>query len=94
MQEIAWEQTKIEELDISGTELKSEALLSTLSRLSHLRWLKAGFLENFTDEVGFNFSFEGYKVDCVYLYRRCCVAGVSLGLQAGCNIWTWTPAIQ
>ncbi|EFO82584.1 hypothetical protein CRE_00611 [Caenorhabditis remanei] len=48
---VDWEKTRIEELDIKGTELNSEALISILTRLPHLRWLDASWLENMTDQV-------------------------------------------
>ena len=46
-----WEECGLQELSISATELNSEALISVLSRLPHLRWLDASFLEHFTDQV-------------------------------------------
>jgi hypothetical protein len=51
IQEIEWEKTKIEELNICGTELSTETITSVLTRLQHLRWLDASWLENFTDQV-------------------------------------------
>uniref|UniRef100_A0A8R1DEX5 F-box domain-containing protein n=1 Tax=Caenorhabditis japonica TaxID=281687 RepID=A0A8R1DEX5_CAEJA len=48
---VDWEKTRIEELDIKGTELNAEALISILTRLPHLRWLDASWLENMTDQV-------------------------------------------
>jgi len=38
-------------LDIKGTELSTETLISMLTRLNHLNWLNASWLENFTDPV-------------------------------------------
>ncbi|VDM56579.1 unnamed protein product [Angiostrongylus costaricensis] len=49
---IEWEKTRIEELDVKGTELSSDTLISLLTRLPHLRWLDASWLENMTDQVG------------------------------------------
>jgi hypothetical protein len=49
--DVPWETTKIDELDVSATELTSEALSKMLTRLPLLRWLKAAFLEYFNDEV-------------------------------------------
>uniref|UniRef100_A0A915EPC4 F-box domain-containing protein n=1 Tax=Ditylenchus dipsaci TaxID=166011 RepID=A0A915EPC4_9BILA len=51
MQTIDWEKTQIEELDIRATELSTETIVSILTRLQHLRWLDASWLENFTDQV-------------------------------------------
>ncbi|CAB3399547.1 unnamed protein product [Caenorhabditis bovis] len=48
---IDWDKTRIEELDVKGTELSSDALISILTRLPHLRWLDASWLENMTDQV-------------------------------------------
>ncbi|KAK6012092.1 hypothetical protein OSTOST_22766, partial [Ostertagia ostertagi] len=47
---IEWEKTRIEELDVKGTELSSDTLISLLTRLPHLRWLDASWLENMTDQ--------------------------------------------
>jgi hypothetical protein len=51
MQAVEWEKTHIEELDLKATELSAETLVSVLTRLPHLRWLNASWLENFTDHV-------------------------------------------
>lgn len=51
MQSIEWEKTRIEELDIRGTELSTETIISMLTRLQHVRLLDASWLENFTDQV-------------------------------------------
>ncbi|MCP9265352.1 hypothetical protein DINM_020627 [Dirofilaria immitis] len=48
---IEWEKTCIEELNICGTELSSDALISILTRLKHLIWLDASWLENMNDQV-------------------------------------------
>jgi hypothetical protein len=53
IQSLEWEKTGIEELDIRGTELSSETIINWLTRLNHLRWLDASWLENFTDQVSF-----------------------------------------
>ncbi|KAK6756941.1 hypothetical protein RB195_015019 [Necator americanus] len=47
---IEWEKTRIEELDVKGTELLSDTLISLLTRLPYLRWLDASWLENMTDQ--------------------------------------------
>uniref|UniRef100_A0A914X6M2 Uncharacterized protein n=1 Tax=Plectus sambesii TaxID=2011161 RepID=A0A914X6M2_9BILA len=51
VQAVEWEKTRIEELDINGTELSAETITSLLTRLPHLRWLNAAWLENFSDQV-------------------------------------------
>ncbi|KAH7731969.1 Protein T28B4.1 b [Aphelenchoides avenae] len=51
IQDIDWEKTKLEELNICATELSTETIISVLTRLQHLRWLDASWLENFTDQV-------------------------------------------
>ncbi|KAI1716948.1 f-box-like domain-containing protein [Ditylenchus destructor] len=51
IQSIDWDKTQIEELDIRATELSTESIISILTRLPHLRWLDASWLENFTDEA-------------------------------------------
>lgn len=51
MQNIEWEKTRIEELNICGTELSTETIISMLTRLQHVRLLDASWLESFTDAV-------------------------------------------
>ena len=51
IQSLEWEKARIEELDIRATELDAETLISLLTRLPHLRWLDASWLEYFTDQV-------------------------------------------
>lgn len=51
MRAVEWEKTRLEELDIKGTELSQESLIHILTRLPHLRWLDASYLENLTDQV-------------------------------------------
>jgi hypothetical protein len=51
MMEVEWEKTGIQELNVTATELSTETLVTILTRLPHLRWLSAGFLENFNDKV-------------------------------------------
>lgn len=49
---VEWEKNPaLQELNVTGTDLSSEALVSILTRLPNLRWLSAGFLEGFTDQV-------------------------------------------
>lgn len=52
---VDWEKTNVQELNITATELSSEALISILTRLPQLRWLSAGYLEHFNDQV-YSFS--------------------------------------
>ncbi|MFH4979835.1 hypothetical protein AB6A40_006544 [Gnathostoma spinigerum] len=51
MQAVEWEKTQIEELNICGTDLKTDTLISILPRLKFLRWLDASFLEGVNDQV-------------------------------------------
>jgi hypothetical protein len=51
MLEVEWEKTQIQELNITATELSTEVLIAILTKLTHLRWLSAGFLEGFNDQV-------------------------------------------
>ncbi|CAJ0590116.1 unnamed protein product [Cylicocyclus nassatus] len=51
MKAVEWEKTRIEELDVKGTELSTDTLISLLTRLPYLRWLDASWLENMTDQV-------------------------------------------
>ncbi|VDM46372.1 unnamed protein product [Toxocara canis] len=51
MQTIEWEKTRIEELNICGTELSSETLKYMLTRLKNLTWLDASWLEDMNDQV-------------------------------------------
>lgn len=51
VQDVPWEKTLLEELDIRATELDTETIISVLVRLPHLKWLDASWLEHFTDAV-------------------------------------------
>ncbi|CAJ0951912.1 unnamed protein product, partial [Mesorhabditis belari] len=51
IQSIEWQNTKVEELDIKGTEVSADTIISILTRLPNLRWLDASWLENFNDSV-------------------------------------------
>ncbi|CAI4223961.1 unnamed protein product [Auanema sp. JU1783] len=51
IKQVEWEKTRLEELDIKGTELSTESIIYILTRLNHLTWLDAGFLENMNDSV-------------------------------------------
>ncbi|XP_022249139.1 F-box/LRR-repeat protein 2-like [Limulus polyphemus] len=48
---VEWNQTHIQELDITGTDLSSECLIILLTRIPALRYLSAGQQDGFTDEV-------------------------------------------
>uniref|UniRef100_A0A1I7ZIX4 F-box domain-containing protein n=2 Tax=Steinernema glaseri TaxID=37863 RepID=A0A1I7ZIX4_9BILA len=48
---IDWAKTRLEEVDIRGTDLNSETLIYLLTGLPHLVWLDASWLEHFTDQV-------------------------------------------
>uniref|UniRef100_A0A9J2P1N5 F-box domain-containing protein n=1 Tax=Ascaris lumbricoides TaxID=6252 RepID=A0A9J2P1N5_ASCLU len=51
MQTIEWEKTRIEELNICGTELSSDTLKLIVTRLKNLTWLDASWLEDMNDQV-------------------------------------------
>lgn len=51
VQNVDWEKTRIEELNICGTELSSDSLIIILTRLKNLRWLNASWLEQMDDKV-------------------------------------------
>lgn len=46
-----WEKTMIQELDITGTDLSTECLISVLTRTPALRFLSAGHQDGLTDHV-------------------------------------------
>ncbi|XP_076308269.1 uncharacterized protein LOC143223757 [Tachypleus tridentatus] len=48
---VEWENTNIQELDITATQLSRESLIYLLTRISGLRYLSAGQLDAFTDQV-------------------------------------------
>lgn len=64
MQSVDWENSRIEELNICGTELLTETLITILTKLRHLRWLDASWLENMNDSVSESdwFTFVGMHV--------------------------------
>jgi hypothetical protein len=72
MAEVEWEKSVLTEVDISGTELSSEAIASMLTRLTNLRWLKAAFLENFNDDVMQRWLDSGAMSNVVYLDLDTC----------------------
>ncbi|CAD5220219.1 unnamed protein product [Bursaphelenchus xylophilus] len=51
IQQLPWEKCQLEELDIRGTELSTDTIVHLLTRLNHLKWLDASWLENFTDQA-------------------------------------------
>lgn len=81
MTSVRWEETQIEELNITATELSAECLTSVLTRLPHLRWLSAGYLECFTNQVHvLLFSSEICVLTC-YGSNRSLKPGLSLVLR-------------
>ncbi|KAG5310486.1 FXL12 protein, partial [Acromyrmex insinuator] len=49
--QVEWEKSSILELDITATDLSTECLIDMLSRIAGLRFLSAGQLNNFNDNV-------------------------------------------
>jgi len=49
--QVEWEKSSIQELDITATDLSTECLIDMLSRIPGLRFLSAGQLNNFNDNV-------------------------------------------
>ena len=49
--QVEWEKCSLQELDITATDLSTEALQDMLSRLPGLRFLSAGQLNGFNDTV-------------------------------------------
>ncbi|KAI3422357.1 hypothetical protein GPALN_012879 [Globodera pallida] len=72
IQSLEWEKTNIEELDIRATELSDETLASLLTRLPHLRWLDASWLEQFTDQVLENWMQSGTIASMEFLSLDTC----------------------
>ncbi|XP_076317313.1 uncharacterized protein LOC143229204 isoform X4 [Tachypleus tridentatus] len=48
---VEWEKTSLQELDITATQLSAECLIDLLTRIPALRYLSAGQLDAFTDQV-------------------------------------------
>ena len=47
-----WEKAEqLQELDITATDVSKECLLDVLPRIPAIRWLAAGQLDGFTDQV-------------------------------------------
>ncbi len=51
MREVDWEQSRINELDLTSTELSEETLRDVLGRMNGFKWLGLGYCEFFTDKV-------------------------------------------
>lgn len=49
--QVDWEKCTLQELDITATDLSSEALTDMLTRIPGLRFLSAGQLNGFNDSV-------------------------------------------
>lgn len=47
-----WEKSAIQELDITATDLSAECIIDVLTRVPNIRWLSAGQLDAFSDNVG------------------------------------------
>ena len=51
MHEVEWENCRIDELDLTSTELSEETLRYVLTRLGRITYLGLGHCEFFTDRV-------------------------------------------
>ena len=51
MRDVQWEQSKINELDLTSTELSEETLRDVLGRIHGFQWLGLGYCEFFSDKV-------------------------------------------
>lgn len=51
VKEVEWDKCSLQELDISATDLSSEALIDLLTRITTLRYLSAGQINGMTDSV-------------------------------------------
>ncbi|KAF2368644.1 F-box domain [Trinorchestia longiramus] len=49
--EAEWEKSSIQELDITANDLSQDCLIDLLCRIPSLRWLSAGQIDGFTDQV-------------------------------------------
>lgn len=49
--QVEWEKSSIQELDITATDLSTECLIDMLTRIPSLRFLSAGQLNGFNDQV-------------------------------------------
>jgi len=48
---VEWQNTQLQELDITATDLSTECLTDLLIRIQTLRWLSAGQQDGFNDSV-------------------------------------------
>lgn len=49
--QVEWEKSSVQELDITATDLSTECLIDMLTRIPNLRFLSAGQLNGFNDNV-------------------------------------------
>lgn len=49
--QVEWEKSSVQELDITATDLSTECLIDMLTRIPTLRFLSAGQLNGFNDQV-------------------------------------------
>ncbi|CAG0886237.1 unnamed protein product [Cyprideis torosa] len=69
---VNWAKTALEELDITGTDLTSEALKDILLNAPPLRFLAAGLQDGFTDKVLLNYMENGNPSELIALdLSRC-----------------------
>lgn len=46
-----WDKSSIQELDITANDLSQDCLIELLCRIPALKWLSAGQIDGFTDQV-------------------------------------------
>jgi hypothetical protein len=51
IKQVEWEQTNLEELDLSSTDLDEQALLYILNSSPNLSYLSVAYCDGFTDQV-------------------------------------------
>lgn len=66
--QVEWEKSSVQELDITATDLSSECLIDMLSRIPCLRFLSAGQLNGFNDQVLKTFMEVGNPKNLVSLF--------------------------
>ena len=62
---VKWEETVLQELDITATELSTECLTDLLTRVPGLRYLSAGQQDGFNDQVLKEFMSKGKIKDLI-----------------------------
>lgn len=62
---VKWEETVLQELDITATELSTECLTDLLTRVPGLRYLSAGQQDGFNDSVLREFMTKGKIKDLI-----------------------------